>query len=348
MAELTREEWLALSNPAVPEKMLLAPPVPMWPQDCHAWRARADRLDEVPELADCAPMGTKVTDNDRRLLYSAHMRTVRTPAIRKGIPVTAEPIKANRQRIGGKIAIVIEGPRGTGKSTLLDAIAVYWHRRLSRLYGPDENRIPVVALTVPPPGRGNVRNWAGAFARFLGQEREGGDPTASVIHTMRNARTLLVVVDSIERLRTRTEIEQAFQYLDVISEETGATFVYCGRNAHPIVDPQTRDNDTPLEQDETPWGDSVVLRTSRIGYSDEEMASFVSIVDLFDADLRLFRHERGDLTALAPYLHRRSRGYMRTLSHLICQAAQGAIVSGEERITEELLKKVSLGQTVQL
>ncbi|MFF5985391.1 AAA family ATPase [Streptomyces olindensis] len=346
--DMTSEEEQLLRSMSEPEPLFLAPPAPLWPADCHDWRARARTLSKPPDLADCAPEGTKVTAHDPRLLYHGHMGTVITPAINRALRVVATQVRANRQRIHGKVGIIVEGPRGTGKSALLQWIGVHWERRLSELYGPDENRIPVIALNVPPPVRGNMRNWAGAFARFLGQERESGDPTESVIRTMRNARTVLVLIDGIERLRTAVDAELTFQYLDVISEETGATFVYCGRNARSILDPLTRDNDTPLEPNEQAWGDHPVLRTSRIGFSDEEIRLFASIVDLFDADLRLYRHTRGDLLELSPELHKRSRGYMRALSQLICQAAQTAILSGEERITMDLLNKIPLGGVVQL
>lgn len=347
-ADLTRAEEQVLRGAPVPEQMLLAPPAPVWPQDCHAWRAMAGTLTRPPDLADCAPEGTKVTEHDPRLLYHGHMCTVITPAIATALRVVAEQVLANRERTHGRVGIIVEGPRGTGKSALLQAIGVHWERRLGELYGPDENRIPVIALSVPPPMRGNVRNWAGAFARYLGQEREGRDPTESVIRAMRNARTLLVLIDGIERLRTAVDAELTFQYLDVIGEETGATFIYCGRGARSIVDPLTRDNDSAPEPEEQLWGDHTVLRTSRIGYSDEEMRTFARIVDLFDADLRLYRHQRGDLRKLTPYLHTRSRGYLRALSQLICQAAQKAIVSQRECITEELLEEVSLGRVVQV
>ncbi|MFJ5123345.1 hypothetical protein [Kitasatospora sp. NPDC088548] len=345
---LDRAENLLLLEEPAPGPLSLRPPAPVWPQDCHAWRAIAATYCSAPDLADCAPMGTKVADHDKRLLYHGMMLTVTSPAITKALRVVAGQIRANRQRPDGKVGIVLDGPRGTGKSTVLQAIGVYWERRLRELYGPDENRHPVVALSVPPPVRGNVRNWAGTFAHYFGQDREGGDPTGSVIRTMRNARTLLVLVDNIDRLRTAAEAEQAFQYFETIEKDTGATFVYCGRGARGIVDPLTRDNDTPLEPDEDLWSDHPVLRTGRVGYSDEEMKKFARIVDLFDADLRLYRHERGDLRPLAPYLHKRSRGYMRALSQLICQAAQKAILTGQERITQELLDGLSLGRVEQL
>jgi AAA domain len=345
---LTAEELRQLSTAAVPEQMGLAPPAPQWPEDCHSWRAMADRYIELPDLADCAPEGTRVTERDPRLMFHGQMRTVITPAISKALLVVAEQILANRQRIHGRVGVIVEGPRGTGKSTLVQAIGVHWERRLRELYAPDENRFPVITLSVPPPVRGNLRNWAGAFAHYLGQARESRDPTESVIRAMRNARTMLVLIDGIERLRTAVDAELTFQYLDVISEETGATFLYCGRGARSIVDPQTRDTETRPEPDEQVWGDHTVLRTSRIGYSDEEMHTFARIVDLFDADLRLYRHQRGDLTKLSSYLHKRSRGYMRGLSQLICQAAQRAILSGEERVTEKLLDSLPLGRVVQL
>jgi hypothetical protein len=347
-ANLTSEEARLLHRVSQPEETFLAPPAPLWPQDCHAWRALAFTSPKPPDLADCAPLGTKVNDHDPRLLYHGHMGTVITPAITRALGVVAGQVRANRQRIHGKAGIILEGPRGTGKSALLQWIGVHWERRLSELYGPDENRIPVIALSVPPPVRGNMRNWAGAFARYLGQERESGDPTESVIRAMRNAGTLLVLIDGIERLRTAVDAELTFQYLDVISEETGATFIYCGRSARSIVDPLTRDNDVTLEPDEQPWGDHPVLQTSRIGFSDEETRTFATIVDRFDARLRLYRHTRGDLLELSQHLHTRSRGYMRALSHLICQAAQKAIRSQKERFTKELLDTIPLGNVVRL
>jgi hypothetical protein len=346
--DLTGDGERLLRSLSEPKQLFLAPPAPLWPEDVHAWRTVAATMSKPPDLADCAPLGTEVNEHDPRLLYHGHMGIVVTPAITRALLVVAERVLANRQRDKGKIGIIVEGPRGTGKSALLQWIGVHWERRISELYEPDENRIPVIVLSVPPLGRGNARNWAGAFARFLGQERDSGNPTESVIGAMRNARTLLVLIDGIERLRTAVEAELAFQYLDMISEETGATFIYCGRGARSIVDPLTRDTDTPLEKNEEPWGDHPVLRTSRIGYDDEGIRTCALIVNKFDQALRLYRHKPGDLLELSQELHTLSRGNMRALSHLICQAAQKAIRSQQERITLELLNTIPIGGVVHL
>jgi hypothetical protein len=291
-----------------------------------------------------------VTDTDKRLLYHGRMRTVRTTAISGACLAVARQILANRQRECGYVGVIVDGARGTGKTTLLQAVGVHWERRLQDLYEPDENRIPVVWLPVPALTRANTRNWSAAFAQYLGQNRESGNLTASVIGAMRRARTQLVLIDGIERLRTRADADASFEQLEEICEGIGATFVYCGRGAASIVDRVTRDNVTSLDTglDEELRGDHPVLQLNRIGFSDAELRKFGRILDDFDADLRLYRHEPGDLRKLAGYLHARTRGYLRALSQLICQGAQAAILGKQERITEELLEQIPLGRTVVL
>ena len=225
-----------------------------------------------------------------------------------------------------------------------------YERRLNNRYGHDDDRIPVVALSVPAKGRGGSRNWADAFARFLGLEREGigNDPTDSICYVMRHCHTQLVLIDGIERLEHGADVQQSFKFLEHISDETGASFLYCGRNSRSIVDPMLRDREAKAEQNEDPWGDHPVLVTSRLGYDKTGKDRFRRIVNEFDKDLRLYHHEPGDLTQLSPILHMRSKGYLRALSQLICQAAQRAILNGSERISEELLEDLMIGRAVSI
>ncbi|GHE76416.1 hypothetical protein [Streptomyces griseoaurantiacus] len=346
--ELERQEERLLLTAKVPEQLFLAPPGPLWPDNCHAWRFLSKQQVRPPDLADCAPQGTKVTDLDPRLRWHGHMRTVASPAVNTALRLVAEQLRANRERRLGKPPMVLEGPRGTGKSAVLQAIGVHWERQFERLYARDENRIPVILLSVPAPVRGTVRNWPGAFARFLGQRRDSGDPTESVIIAMRNARTLLVLIDGVEQLRTAAEAEQTFAYLDHINASTGATFIYCGRQAQAIVDPLLRDEEAVLEKGEARRGAHTVMRTGRLGFDDEGVRRFRRVVTLFDRDLRLHEHQSGDLVALSEYLHTRSRGYMTHLSQLVCQGAQKAIREGTERLTVELLEELPYGRTVEL
>jgi hypothetical protein len=327
----------------------IAPPHPRWLNTLANWRSFAALDRTPPDLADSPPPGRPVADNDVRLRYHALLPTVPTPAVSTTLLTVHQQLLANRERTHGKIGVIVEGPRGTGKSTILQYVGRYYENKIARLYEPDQDRIPVIALRVPAAGRGGHRNWPAAFASFLGLPRDGGsDPTRAICHTMRAAKTLLVLIDGIEQLRPGTDTEDSFAYLEEISETTGATFLYAGRSARAIVDPATRDRETPLDEHEDVWGDHPTLRTSRIGYDDEGRKLFARIVREFDKNLRLRHHQADDLTHLHPYLHQRSKGYLRALSHLIGQAAQKAILTGQERLTHDLLDTLPLGRSLHL
>lgn len=328
----------------------LRPPVPVWCDTLPNWRASVDNAPEPPDLADCAPLGSEITPDDPRLLFHGSMRPVRTPAISAAELVVKKQLVANAKRAGGRIGVIIEGPANTGKSELMHFIGRDYEKRLNNRYGRNDDRIPVIALSVPAKGRGGSRNWADAFARFLGLEREdlGGDPTDSVCYVMRHCHTQLVLIDGIEDLEHGADVQQTFKFLEHISKKTGATFLYCGRSSRSIVDPMLRDQETKLEQNEDPWGDHPVLVTGRLGYDQTGKDRFRRIVNEFDKDLRLYHHQPGDLTKLSPVLHLRSKGYLRALSQLISQAAQQAMLNGDECITEELVEGLLIGRAISI
>ncbi|MEV6948558.1 ATP-binding protein [Streptomyces sp. NPDC051172] len=325
---------------------VFAAPRPVWLNTLSNWRTFAALDRARPDLADSPPPGAEVADNDLRLRYHALMPTVVTPAVGRALVVVHEHLLANRERIHGKTGVIIEGPRGTGKTEILQYIGRHYENKIARLYEPDENRIPVIALRVPPLARGGRRNWPAAFASFLGLKHDGGtDPTRSICHVMRNSSTLLVLIDGIEQLRAGADAEESFAYLEEISESTGATFLFAGRAARSIVDPLTRDRETALADNEEIWGDYATLRTSRIGYDTDGHKLFTKIVRKFDKNLCLHHHQPDDLTNLHEYLHRRTKGYLRALSQLVSQGAQKAIWNKQERITEELLESLAIGRS---
>jgi hypothetical protein len=327
----------------------LRPPAPEWCDTLTNWRASVDRVLDPPDLADCAPLGTKVSPDDPRFVFHGSMRPVETPAIKTAKLVVKRQLYANAKRTSGRLGVIIQGPSGTGKTSLMQYVGRALEVRLNERYGRNDDRIPVVALSVPDKGRGGTRNWSGAFARFLGLEGSlGSDPTDSICYVMRHCHTQLVLIDGIHRLQHGADVKQTFAYLEHLSDETGATFVYCGRNSRAIVDPYLRDSETPRDKNEEPWGDHPVLMTSRLGYDKEGKDRFRRIVNEFDKDLRLYHHHAGDLTGLSPVLHVRSKGYLRALSQLICQAAQHAMLSGEERISEELLDTLTVGRVINI
>ncbi|RBL87338.1 hypothetical protein DDE05_04125, partial [Streptomyces cavourensis] len=193
---------------------------------------------DPPDLADCAPLGTEISPDDPRFVFHGSMRPVRTPAIKTAKLEVQRQLYTNAKRTSGRLGVIIQGPSGTGKTSLMHYVGRNLEVRLNDRYGRNDDRIPVVALSVPDKGRGGTRNWSGAFARFLGLEGSlGSDPTDSICYVMRHCHTQLVLIDGIHRLQHGADVKQTFAYLEHISDETGATFVYCGRNSRAIIDP---------------------------------------------------------------------------------------------------------------
>ncbi|MEV7282971.1 hypothetical protein AB0O01_00100 [Streptomyces sp. NPDC093252] len=79
-------------------------------------------------------------------------------------------------------------------------------------------------------------------------------------------------------------------------------------------------------------------------YSADDYELFHQVIKALDEDLRLHQHRPGDLLKLAAHLHRRTGGYMKPLSYLVCQSAQEAIETGTEAITKELLDNQLVGR----
>lgn len=321
------------------------PPAPVWCGTLTNWRTAVDQAPKPPELGPAT--GGIIGPDDPRLLFHGNMRPVRTPAISSAELVVHRQLMANARRTRGRIGILVDGPANTGKSELLAWIGQNYERRINERYGPNVDRIPVIALSVPAK-TGGSRDWPASFARFLGLDHEqpDRDPTDSVCYIMRHCHTQLVLIDGMERLEPGADTEHSLAFLKYISDETGATFVYCGRNSRAIVERMSSDHEKPLAEEQDRWHDHPLLMTSPLGFDRTGRERLHHIVNEFDKDLRLHNHQPGDLAMLASQLHRRSKGYMRALSQLICQAAQEAILTGEERITPALFEGLAVGKVI--
>jgi hypothetical protein len=85
------------------------------------------------------------------------------------------------------------------------------------------------------------------------------------------------------------------------------------------------------------------LKASPSDYSTiVQRREWAMLIEGFERALRLHAHKPGSFLPLADYLYGRTGGYIVSLSHLIREAAIMAILSGIERIDEELLETVEL------
>lgn len=326
----------------------------------EGWSAYAHRILEAPDLQDCAPLGTIVGDNDRRMLYHGEMLPVDTPDLGDGLLDARRILRVNRRRTAGRRTnIVIDGHRGAGKTLLLCTIGRAI-QGMAELEPGAEERIPVVYIDVPLE-RDDTLHWSLPFADFLGiehrtpasmreqpsgkgvQEERSVDMTKAVTRVMAAAGTELILVDNIHQL-SEPERAVAFEYFFTLQDQTRASFIFCGIGAREVVHAAYQQHHSKLpRKGDTIDSELPVLWVGPVPYNED----WISVLKRIEEDLRLYKHQPGTLTtpAMAQYLHKRTGGgYMDTLNLLICQAAQLAIEDGTEAITRETLDQIRAGR----
>lgn len=306
-----------------------------------------------PNLQDCAPAGTPVSDDDPRMLYHASLGMVSTPDIEHGLKVAKRLLRVNRQSIQARVHIAVDGERGTGKTTLTHLIGHGHQGRIEQLHGIDPHRIPVVCVNAPPT-RDDAVNWSAQLAVFLGWDLYRGDVdgrsvlrmkdwTGPVVHVMRAAKTRLLLVDGVDRLRNN-DIGPTFDFFDFLAAEIPLTVIWCGIGAREILHEArgARSPALPRPADArhapTPRALVPVLWVNPI---PRRSTVWMPILNGFDEKLRLHHHKKRGLLDHATLLYKVTEGRMEHLAPLIAHAAQIAIEEGGEAITEEVLREAA-------
>ncbi|MEN2424298.1 AAA family ATPase [Streptomyces rimosus] len=322
-------------------------PRPSWLMTKDGWRDEVDHPPQPPDLDACPPRGSPLTPGDPRLRYHATMVTVETPAILLARARLRQLLWAGGPRTEGRLGMAIDGLSGTGKSRTMFSAAQAMERGINAALPKDTNRIPVIAINVPPIGTGGTRPWAQAISSFI--DVLPGNPahlTRAVCTRLRNAQTKVLLIDGIESLALGADAEQAFDFLRYLRNETGIFIVYCGEGSARLLDAAVCSHQpSAAEARHPPTSYAPVVRTRpfpRPTRSPNDI--WRNIVKTYDNNVRLFRHQPDDLTRLAEELWERTWGYMGALSYLLCTVAQEAIFCEEERITLELVDRMWIGR----
>ncbi|MEU1691235.1 ATP/GTP-binding protein [Streptomyces hirsutus] len=312
------------------------------------WQSQLDRVVVPPDLDACPPADSPVGPDNARVRYHATMHIVQTPALKKAVAVARRLWLASSPRSEGPLHLAVDGPGETGMTTVLRQIGRIFEGIVrDQLPRGAQRRIPVIHINTPLAPGGKL-DMSIPFAEFLGHKHtkdpESGqrstDMTGPVCHVMKTCGTRLVLVDGIDRL-DNSELRTAFDYFGYLAAECNVSFVYCGPGSREIVNEAKRGR-----RPGPPGGGSggiPTLAVQPLPYSADDYELFHEVIKSFDQGLRLHQHTPGELLKLAAHLHRRTGGYMKPLSYLICQAAQEAIETGAEAITAELLDSQLVG-----
>lgn len=322
----------------------LDPPVHEPPTTKEGWAAFVDqppsRVEALPaaELAALDLAGRE--DYERaRLAHHARLIVVATPTVDQIVRTGRRLTVLNSGTDTARRGLVVTGDSGTGKSTAIKQLGKHYELLARRRRAATGPFLPVVYVTVPPAATAKV--LAAEFARFLGlplpRNLNQVNITNAVCDVLCQLGTDLVLVDEIHNLNlaTRGGAESSDQ-LKYLAERIPATFVYAGIDVeHAGLFSGVRGRQIA--------GRFASIATTPFAYgSRDQREQWTALVAALKNALRLHRHRTGALVRLDSYLHERTGGMIGSLSHLIRDAAIGAIFDGTERITKAGLDTVVL------
>jgi hypothetical protein len=279
------------------------------------------------------PAGRDAYDDDR-LDHHARLQVVATSTVRSTVTCGRRLVILNRGAISARRGLIVSGPANTGKTIALTQLGLAHELQDRRRHPGQDDRIPVLYITVPPAA--TPRMIAAEFARFLGlpvlRSSNITDLTEAVVGVCTKARTGLILVDEIHNISLTTRHgADASDTLKYFSERIPATFAYAGIN---IEDGSLLSGTR---------GDQIAARfTSMATHAFPCNAEWKALVAQMETNLVLHEHQRGILTSLARFLHTRTGGMIGTLSHQIRGAAVDAILTHSEKITKAGLLAVEL------
>lgn len=306
-------------------------PITTW-QGLHAFTS-TPRPEAPPAHAPCW---------SREALQDYHSQfvVVTTPAMRDVEVLLRRLALLNRRQQGtARRGLIVSGPAGAGKSTILLELARIAHLTDQRRHPDQTGRLPVAYVMVPPSY--TPKNLVAEFARFLGipvhRRMNEAQITDAVCHVLCERPTQMVFIDDVHLLNTLTRPgAQTSDQIKHLTERIPATFVLAG------IDVET----SPLlagVRGEQLAARFKLVRATPLPYGTQaEKEAFRQLVGDLETALRLHAHRPGTLVRLAGYLQRRTGGVMASLSQLVREAALASLEDGSHAITKKHLAGVQL------
>ncbi|MBY8844582.1 ATP-binding protein [Streptomyces sp. SP2-10] len=310
-------------------------PVPSAITNCVLWQADVGR----PRVT-APPVDDPSWNRKTLLAYHSEFVTLRTPSMEQALTQLKWTLLVNnRQRGTARRGLIVSGPPGAGKSTMLMELARSFELSERRRLARHDGYMPVAFAAIPPSStpKGLVKELA-RFACIPVHDRMTETTiTDAVCHVLSERRTRLVFIDDVHLLNTRTQPgADTSDQVKTLAERVPATFVLAG------VDVEK----SPLLTG--PRGAQLaarfkILRTPPLlNGTAEQKAVWRALLSAMEEALRLARHRPGTLVRHADYIHLLTGGVMSSLSLLIREAAIRSVLDESFALTKKQLSQVVL------
>jgi len=287
---------------------------------------------------------------ESRKVWHANLGPIKTPQM-DGVQGALEEILDAARQDGDKVkgAAVIDALPGLGKTTTALRFAKGFHREQVELYGEStpegHQRVPAVFLTLS--GSVTVKGLNGALCRFYGLPSQRG--TAEVLadrarDAVLSCRTRLIVVDDIHFLNLNRQDDRAVvNHLKYLSSSLPVTFLFVGVGieARGLLSEGLglTSEESARAQLARRW---TVLSLARFEIDTNGGRMTWRRLLLGAEQLLLLNGKYPGMLAddLSAYLFARSSGHFASLMTILQRGCRRAILSGDERLTRELLDQV--------
>lgn len=317
---------------------------------------------DLPSLAqyDCMADWERRELNQARARYHSYLVIVNTPAMRRVHEQMWRKMKLNHhQAPGARRGMVIEGPPGIGKSTIVKTFAAAFERNL-RITRPEHFAEPLrfeyqgnivrcdytPVIYISTPTQATPKDVSAAIADWLHVPltRTGGTKThitSLVLRAVQVCQTQLIILDDVHFLRLgRKEGQTINDHLKHLANHAAATFVLVGHDLNGAG--FYSEGSSKLRATQTSGRFSQHQLQSFSTASQVRVREWATVISDFEKALALFRHRPGTLAGKHwKYLYERTTGSIASLSELLRAAAHLAVESGTEAITLPVLDAVT-------
>lgn len=328
-----------------------------WREFVNAPRSYAPERVAPEERAKWSEVQRNAYDQARER-HHTQLPTILTPEVQHIIRDAGLQLQSNVSHCGTQCGGIITGPATFGKSTVLQEIGRRYELWFNRTYPPVDPAdsaqiIPVVMVGLDTDATAkklnrSIADFYGATLRYRNTTR---DEYKEVIRQrVYLHHTKVILIDDIHYLKKPETQRQHDQMLSLnnhiknLADTLGVTFVFAGVNVDGtgLFDEGLTTTDTVFSQ----IGGRMARYELR-GYPYES-DEWTKLVEAFEKELILDRHEPGTLVRLSNYLHRRTRGSIGSLTNLLRKATYLTITAKKEYLDHALLQQVKVDRNAEV